>query len=235
MKVKVKLDAKTLQELLLQNVEKIGLAVVALIFLLMVYSAFNKVERYKKTPEQLIQIVNQGKKTIDDSQLALDVTVPDYLAQAKGIRDPIKETNYATQTPWTNPLFAPPSLRPEPPLWAAKDVRGKPGVGGIMEVAAADHANTQPADPAMPAPPMGGTATATPRRTLDCGHRPGSGSRADESLLRYLSHLQVSQPAGRCSRLYGFPSAAGRGRLARGRGGHRLGQKSKGLASRSQG
>lgn len=135
MKVKVKLDVKTLQELLLQNVEKIGLGVVALIFLLMVYSAFNKVDRYTRTPEQLIQAVQQGEETIEKTRAELELKVQDYAARAKGSRTPINETNYATVTRWDPEIFPKKPLRPDPPLLAAQQLRGKADVGAFQMIA----------------------------------------------------------------------------------------------------
>ncbi len=165
MKVKVKLDVKTLQELLLQNVEKIGLGVVALIFLLMVYSAFNKVDRYDRTPEQLIQAVQQGETTIEGTPPETDLKVQDYASLAERSRIPIKEKEYVTDRPWDNRLFATRSLRGAPPLLAAHQLRGKADVGAFQMIAtpeenAAGRANPigEGMFPGGPRPTMTGSA-----------------------------------------------------------------------------
>ena len=69
MKVKLQLDAKSIQAFALQNVEKIGFGVVALLCLLMVYRALAGVNRYRKTPDQLVQEVRKGEQAIANSQL----------------------------------------------------------------------------------------------------------------------------------------------------------------------
>ncbi len=134
MKVKVKLNVKTLQELLLQNVEKIGLGVVALIFLLMVYSAFNKVDRYDRTPEQLIQAVRQGEKTIEGTPPETDLKVQDYASRAERSRIPIKEKDYVTGNRWDPEIFQKKPLRDAPPLLAAHELRGKADVGAFQMI-----------------------------------------------------------------------------------------------------
>lgn len=136
MKVKVKLDTKTLQELLLQNVEKIGLGVVALIFLLMVYSAFTKVDPYERTPEQLIQAVQQGEGTIEETLPETDLKVQDYAALAERSRIPIKVKGYVTDRGCWNPeIFSKKRPRPAPPLLVAHKLRGKADVGAFQMVA----------------------------------------------------------------------------------------------------
>ncbi len=147
MKVKVKLDVKTLQELLLQNVEKIGLGVVALIFLLMVYSAFTKVDSYKRTPEQLIQAVQQGEGTIEGTPPETDLIVQNYDARAELSRIPIKVEGYGTEKPLTPPLFKLRSLRPAPPLLAVHKLRGKADVGAVQMVATPEEIAAGGANP----------------------------------------------------------------------------------------
>ena len=147
MKVKVKLDAKTLQELLLQNVEKIGLGIVALIFLLMVYSAFNKVDRYERTPEQLIQAVQQGEETIKGTPPITDLKVQDYAARVERGRIPIKEKEYATVNRWDPEIFPKKRPRPAPPLLAAHKLRGKADVGAFQMVATPEEIAAGGANP----------------------------------------------------------------------------------------
>ena len=67
MKLKLQFDQKAIQEFLLENVEKIGFGIVTCIVVAMVYSAVRRVDRYQKTPDQLVQAVKQGQKVIDDT------------------------------------------------------------------------------------------------------------------------------------------------------------------------
>ena len=64
MKLKLKFDQKAIQEFLLQNVEKISLGIVVCLFLFMVYSAVRRVDRYSKTPDEVVKAVRRGQDEI---------------------------------------------------------------------------------------------------------------------------------------------------------------------------
>ena len=68
MKVKLQLDAKSIQAFAIQNVEKIGFGVVALLCLLMVYNAWAGAKGYPKTPEELVQAIRTGEQAIAGGQ-----------------------------------------------------------------------------------------------------------------------------------------------------------------------
>jgi len=154
MKLKVKLDPKAIQEFLLQNVEKIVLGIVGLIFLSMAYSAIAKSGRYRSTPEQLQTEATAGQRTIDatspDSP-EYRLVVADYVAQAKLSRVHIKENPYSL-VGWDNPLFERQPLRDAPALFAVQDLQGAAGMAACR---------TTGATAAQPAPGGGG---GTPRR-----------------------------------------------------------------------
>ncbi|MBN1394316.1 MAG: hypothetical protein JW959_04785 [Pirellulales bacterium] len=136
MKVKVKLDLKTIQKMLLQNVEKIGLGGVVLIFIFMIYSAFtsSSVERFQQTPQELIQLADEKKRAIDgDKELPEpDLKIQDYAALTQQLRTPIEEKHYATPVVWDPPLFPKKPLRDTPPLLAAQQLRGSADVGAVQ-------------------------------------------------------------------------------------------------------
>ena len=62
MKLKLKLDKKTILEFLLQNVEKMVLGVVVLVFLMMLYSSLSSAGHFEKTPKQLQDEVDKIKQ-----------------------------------------------------------------------------------------------------------------------------------------------------------------------------
>ena len=64
MKVKLQLDAKSIQAFAIENVEKIGFGVVALLCLLMVYYAVAGMKGYHRTPDELVQAVRKGEEAI---------------------------------------------------------------------------------------------------------------------------------------------------------------------------
>jgi hypothetical protein len=65
MKLKLKLDKKTLLDFLIQNVEKIVFGIITLIFLMMLYSSLTGTSRYEKTPEQLQKDAKAGRDEIE--------------------------------------------------------------------------------------------------------------------------------------------------------------------------
>lgn len=133
MKLKLKLDKKTLQEFFLQNVEKFVLGIAVLFFLAMAYGALTGVERYQKTPEQLSTAVQEGQRTLEqttpDPSL---VAVTDYAGQAKRILEPLKVDPYITKIAWDDPLFRRRGPRSEPPFFTVQQLRGAAGKGAMQ-------------------------------------------------------------------------------------------------------
>jgi hypothetical protein len=141
-KLKLNLDKDTILEFLLQNVEKIVLGLVGVIFLSMVYSAISKSGRFDKAPDQLQAEATSAQRTIDatpaDSGLAeLPGKDRDYVADASRSRDPIRENWYGIVL-WDTPLFEKRPLRDVPALFAVQDLRGAAGMGAFHAAGAAD-------------------------------------------------------------------------------------------------
>ncbi len=132
MKVKLQFDPKAIQVFLLQHVEKIGFALIALIFLFMVYSAFVKGDPYERSPDELLDAVQQAERTIENTPPKTDLAVQDYAARAKRSRIPIQEKHYLTEVAWDNPLFPTKPPRPAPPLLAAHDLRVNSDTGAVQ-------------------------------------------------------------------------------------------------------
>ncbi len=130
MKLKVRLDQKTIQEFFLQHLEKMVLAIVVLLFLFMVYSALMGVERYRKTPDQLIQSVKEGERTVASTE-PTPVTLTDYVSLAQRSREPTPETPYATTATWDPSLFQKKELRPVPPVYTVHQLRGAADKGTL--------------------------------------------------------------------------------------------------------
>jgi hypothetical protein len=173
MKVKVKFDLKAIQAFLLQNVEKIGLAVVVCIFFFMVYSAVTGGPSFQKTPAQLNQAIEQGKRKLretDPNQVLIELTGLDrdaynqtyaegygkktgdeYIARAAQSQSPIAEKPYVLNRPIDEPLVETRGLRPQPPLLAAKDLCGKAELGAVQETQEIKPADPAAADPDKPA------------------------------------------------------------------------------------
>ncbi|MCE5269544.1 MAG: hypothetical protein LLG00_16835 [Planctomycetaceae bacterium] len=131
MKAKLQLDAKSIQAFLLTNVEKIGLAVVALLGLFIVYRAISGVERYSRPPEQLQQEVRRGEQAIKDTPLKVELTPPDYPSLAQKSRVPIKDAQYATPIAWDPPLWSKRKLRENPPVFAVSQLCGTGELGAV--------------------------------------------------------------------------------------------------------
>ena len=162
MKVKVKLDAGSLKELILEHIEKIGLGIVALIALFIVYSAFGNANSIDKTPAQLNQAADQADRAIEATTVAEaeglnELNITDYAARAVSFRTPVQEAEYKTPIVWSPPLYQPKQRRIEPPLLAAAQLRAKADYGPVMKMVAVepDAAAVGPGNPA----PIGMAAT----------------------------------------------------------------------------
>ncbi len=134
MKVKVKFDKKTVQEFLLQNVEKIVLGIIVLGVLFMLYSAFTGAKSYQRTPEELQEQVRRSQQELDSTPPESGLTVTEYSRQTKRSRLHAEEKPYLHMTLWDAPLFPKRPLRAEPPLFAVQKLRGAAGVGAFRSV-----------------------------------------------------------------------------------------------------
>jgi len=134
MKVKVKLDKKTIQEFLLQNVEKIVLSIFVLGVLFMLYSAFTGAKPYSRTPEELQEHVRRSEQELAATPPESGLTVTEYSRQTKRSRLHAEEKPYLQATLWDAPLFPKRPLRAEPPLFIVQKLRGSAGVGAFRAV-----------------------------------------------------------------------------------------------------
>ena len=129
MKAKVPLDLKSLQGLLLDHVEKIGLAIVLSFCAYLVYSALTGVERYAKTPEQLSRTADNGARQIEGGEGPADSRRAAVRLPGKPQPGSHPRNSYEIATPINPPLFersrsaaSPCSVRPRafagPRPWA---------------------------------------------------------------------------------------------------------------------
>ncbi len=95
MKVKLKFDAKSIQALLIANVEKIGFAVVAVICLLMVYYAVAGMKGDPRTPDQLVQAIHNGERAIDTTSFKPDLKAADDCSRRRN------RAGYLSRSPLT--------------------------------------------------------------------------------------------------------------------------------------
>ena len=137
MKLKLKLDKKTLLDFLLQNVEKIVFGVIVLVFVLMLYSSLSTAGRFDKTPEELQADVAKGRHDIESTPPDPKLEVIDYVSQAKRSRVRIEEKPYVNSVTWDPPLFENRPLRDAPPLFTVQELRGSAGMGAFHTVPAA--------------------------------------------------------------------------------------------------
>jgi hypothetical protein len=137
MKFKVKFDKRAIQDFLLQNVEKIVLATVACVFLLLLYSALTKAARFDKSPDDLQRDVARGETTIKETPATSDLVVEDYVSQVKRSRVSIEEKPYSTVVLWDKPLFERRPLRPAPPLFTVQQLRATAGAGAFRDTSTA--------------------------------------------------------------------------------------------------
>jgi hypothetical protein len=155
MKVKLQFDKRRIQEFLLFNAEKIGAGVVVFGALLILYFSLKWYwdERFTRTTDMLLAACDNARKTIDKTEPpTLDVA--DYVTQSKSSRVPVVEQPYDYPALWDKPMFEVPSLRGEPPLFAAKQLRGTAELGPfrVMAVHAPDARSPRAGKTARPAP-----------------------------------------------------------------------------------
>ena len=136
MKLKLNLDKKTIQDFLLQNVEKVVLGVIVAVMLLMLYSALRGAGRFDRTPEQLLLAVDNGQKELERTPAdSVGLIVADYASQAKQSRVHIEEKPYGHMVLWDKPIFDKRPLRDTPSLFAVQKLRGAAGVGAFRTAA----------------------------------------------------------------------------------------------------
>jgi hypothetical protein len=179
MKLKLKIDKKTVQDFLLQNVEKIVLGVFVLIFLLMLYSSLTSAARFDKSPEQLQADSAKARREIEATTIegfteALEAAAPaetaptadgaaptrrglavaDYVKEAKRIRVNIEETPYTNANRWDPPIFEKRPRREAPPVLTVQELRARAGMGAFRIVEAAKAARPAARRAARDAPGM---------------------------------------------------------------------------------
>ena len=145
MKVKLQLDAKSIQAFALQNVEKIGFGVVALLCLFMVYRAVAGMKGYDRTPDQLIQEVRKGEEAINGPRTGAR-------SDGEGLRrfgrtEPAARPGAALRHfgPVGLAAVSAEALRDSPALFAVQQLRGTAEVGPMnMLVSPAEAAAPRP-------------------------------------------------------------------------------------------
>ena len=103
MKLKLRLDKATVQEFFIQNVEKIVFGVAALVFLLLVYSAFTA-SGISRRPSSCGKPFKTERPRLP-IRARTGLEMKDYEAQAKQSRVRTDEKLYATAALWDPPLF----------------------------------------------------------------------------------------------------------------------------------
>lgn len=98
-----KLDADRIKELCLNNFEKVIFGVLALFFLMMVFSA-TKVKPYPQKPSQLDSACQQAQAKFEVEQEVQPV-VRNYESLISSVQEPIPATDYMTAVSW-NPILS---------------------------------------------------------------------------------------------------------------------------------
>ncbi len=132
-KPKLRLDKAAIQKFFIENVEKIVFALLALVFVLFIYSAFT-VRHYGGTPEDLNVAVRKGGEELNrggDPPNDNKLEVRDYFVQAKQNSLPTSEKLYPRLATWDAAIFPKRDLRGEPELFAVEGLRGTAGFGAM--------------------------------------------------------------------------------------------------------
>ncbi len=135
-KMKLKFDGRAIQEFLLEHVEKIIFAGVALCFLVFVAQSLTR-DRYRRTPQELVDAATRARQAIDsarpeDNPLAKQCRFKDFKKLAEESRAPVDYTLYAHVVPWKPPLFPSPEPRVKPPFFSVEELRGVAGRGSFL-------------------------------------------------------------------------------------------------------
>jgi hypothetical protein len=147
MKLKLKLDKKTLQEFFIEQSEKVAFGAVVVLVLLVVYFALAHGERYGRTPAQLIKAALQGEEQMKQSPPEPGVTVADYVSKARRSRVRIEEKPYAYTALFDSPLFPQKGLRNVPAIYAVQQLRGAAERGAFRIATKEAAARNEPARP----------------------------------------------------------------------------------------
>ncbi len=130
MKPKVKLDADTIKQSLVEHVEKVLFGLVVLFFLFFVYRAIARERPIGFTPEVLKAEADEAEAKVRSSVTKAPDPRP-YGKDAKKIRDPIDEKVYLTKNRWDGPIFPNPKPRLQPKLYALLEPRASAGMGAF--------------------------------------------------------------------------------------------------------
>jgi len=130
MKPKVKLDADTIKQSLIEHVEKVLFGLVVLFFLFFVYRAIARERPIGFTPEEL-----KAEADAAEAKVLSSVTnAPGHRKfsnEAKKLRDPIDEKDYLTKNYWDPSPFPNPKPRLQPKLYALLEPRATAGMGAF--------------------------------------------------------------------------------------------------------
>lgn len=129
-KSKLKLDKQALQAALMRHVEKIVMAIVVVVFLLLSWSAV-ALPTYSKTAEQLNRAANDAQSRIRDSKVGPGVKASPYPELAARGKNQIEEKFYANNALWNPSLFPRRLPRTEPNLFTVEGLRAKPDFGAF--------------------------------------------------------------------------------------------------------
>ena len=134
--MKVKLDARAIQEFLLEHVEKIIFAGVALCFVVFVAQSLTR-DRYRRTPKELADAAARAIQAIEsarpeDNPLVKQCRFKDFKKLAEESRAPVEDKLYAHVVPWKPPLFPSPEPRVKPPFFSVEELRGVAGRGPFL-------------------------------------------------------------------------------------------------------
>lgn len=148
MKLKLSLDKNSIQEFLLDHVEKFVFGVVVLCFFGLVYGAASR-ERFDKEPRQLEQQVQGARSYIEKTPPEKDglEPPPDYERLVQDVRSKIKPDDYLAQEevpgvdgqpqmvpkPWSPLVFEQREKRSAPLLFAVEQLRGAAGRGALSQ------------------------------------------------------------------------------------------------------
>jgi hypothetical protein len=130
MKIKLKIDAKTLQDFGIRHVEKAVFGGAIAFLMLFVYQAFGR-SVFPFTPEELTKISENVKLAIKNSDATATRQSPNYPMIATRIRLPIESRPYELKIPWDLPVFPTPKTRPSLDARPITELRAASGHGQV--------------------------------------------------------------------------------------------------------
>lgn len=122
MKLKIRLDAQSIQEFSLAHVEKLVFGLMILVLFLFVYSALGR-ERLSFTPADLTRESEDADRYIETTEGKSTREVVAYGKKAPDIKAPIEEQHYQHLSLWDPPLFDQKRKRGDPPLFPVEELR----------------------------------------------------------------------------------------------------------------